>query len=338
MGLKQAKELKGIQKIAVLMLTMGPDISASLLKYFNEADIERISLEIANTSTVSSETIMGVTEEFLLMSDARRYMVDGGITYAKEILEKTVGVQRAGGIMKKLKEGTSIRPFSFVRKADPRQLANIIGQEHPQTIALILSYIFSEQAAVILSALPAELQPEIARRVAMMERTSPEVLKEVEKVLDERLSAIVTQDYTAAGGIPSLVGILNLVDRATEKRILEELEQQDAELAEQIRKRMFIFEDIVTLSDTAIQRIIREVDTKDLALALKGVNEEVSVRIFKNISKRGAELLKEDMQFMGPVRLREVEEVQQRIVNVIRSLDEAGEIVIVRGGEDAIIE
>ncbi len=332
------KDLKGIQKVAIFMLSLGPDLSSKILKGFTETEIERITLEIANTTSVKNETIMEVVEEFMLLMDARQYMLDGGIAYAREILEKTLGPQKASLLIKKLKESSQIRPFSFAKKADPRQLANIIGQEHPQTIALILSYLQSDQAAVVLSALPVELQAEIARRVAVMERISPEVLKGVEKILEERLATIMVQDYTAAGGIPSLVDILNQVDRSTEKLILEELETYDADLVEEIRKRMFVFEDIVNLDDTAIQRVMREVDTKDLALALKGVNEEVTSRIFQNISKRGAEMLREDIDFMGPVRLRDVEEAQQRIVSVIRRLDEAGEIILARGGEDTIIE
>ncbi|UNC91744.1 flagellar motor switch protein FliG [Candidatus Contubernalis alkalaceticus] len=336
--MKRESELKGIEKVAVLLMSLGPDLSSKILKGFTETEIERITMEIANTTSVSADTISLVVDEFSLLSEARQYMLDGGITYAREILEKTLGTQKANIIIKKLQENSQIKPFDFVRKADPRQLANIIGSEHPQTIALIMSYLNSEQAAVVLSVLPSDMQPDIARRIAVMERTSPEILKEVENVLETRLSALVGQDYTLAGGIPSLVDILNQVDRSTEKLILEELEMQNAELVDEIRKRMFVFEDIVGLDDSSIQRVIREVDTKDLALALKGVNEDVSVRIFKNISKRGAEMLKEDIEFMGPVRLREVEEAQQRIVAVIRRLDESREIIISRGGEDVVIE
>ncbi|MDO9574776.1 MAG: flagellar motor switch protein FliG, partial [Candidatus Contubernalis sp.] len=332
------RELKGIEKVAVFLLSLGPDLSSKILKGFTESEIERITMEIANTTTVSTATIDIVVEDFSLLSDARQFLVDGGMSYAKEILEKTLGVQKANIIIKKLQETSQIKPFDFVRKVDPRQLANIIASEHPQTIALIMSYLNSAQAAVVLSVLPSDMQPDIARRIAVMERTSPEILKEVEKVLENRLSALAGQDYTMAGGIPYLVDILNQVDRSTEKLILEELEMQNAELADEIRKRMFLFEDILALDDSSIQRVIREVDAKDLALALKGVNEDVSFRIFKNISKRGAEMLKEDIEFMGPVRLREVEAAQQRIVAVIRRLDESREIIIYRGGEDVVIE
>ncbi len=327
----------GLKKSAILLMALGPSVSAKILRNFNEADIERISLEIANTAKVEVNTIEEVLEEFLLLSQAQRYMLDGGLDYARNLLEQTLGNQKANEIIKKLKEASQIKPFMFVRKADPKQLTNLIGQEHPQTIALILAYLDPLQASQVLGSLPDEQQPEIARRIALMDRTSPEVLKEVEGVLQERLSSVVQQDFAAAGGIQSLVDILNNVDRGTEKLILEELEKDDPKLVDEIRKLMFIFEDVTALDNASIQRIIREVDQKDLALALKGSSEEVKERIFRNVSKRAAEMLKEDVDFMGPVRLREVEEAQQRIVSVVRKLDETGEIIISRGGEDAII-
>ena len=312
-------------------------VSSQILKRFSESEIERITMEIANTTSVSRERVENVLNEFLLLSEAQQYMVDGGMSYAKEILERTLGTQKASVIIKKLQAISQIKPFNFVRDVDPKQLTNIIGQEHPQTIALILSYLQPEQSAAVLSGLDLNVQPDIARRMALMERTSPEVLKDVEKVLENRLSSIMFQDFTAAGGIPSLVNILNKVDRGTEKHILEELEKYDEQLVDEIRKRMFVFEDIVTLVDSAIQRVLREIDTKDLALALKGVDPDVSARILMNVSKRAAEMIREDIEYMGPVRLRDVEEAQQRIVAVIRQLDETGEITLVRGGEDAMI-
>ncbi|MBS3898525.1 MAG: flagellar motor switch protein FliG [Dethiobacter sp.] len=327
----------GLKKSAILLMALGPSVSAKILRHFSETDIERISLEIANTTKVEVTTIEEVLEEFLLLSQAQRYMLDGGLDYARNLLEQTLGTQKATEIIKKLKEASQIKPFMFVRKADPKQLTNLIGQEHPQTIALILSYLDPLQASQVLGSLPDEQQPEIARRIALMDRTSPDVLKEVEGVLQERLSSVVQQDFAAAGGIQALVDILNNVDRGTEKLILEELEKDDPKLVDEIRKLMFIFEDVTALDNASIQRIIREVDQKDLALALKGSSEEVKERIFRNVSKRAAEMLKEDVEFMGPVRLREVEEAQQRIVSVVRKLDETGEIIISRGGEDAII-
>ncbi|NLZ38507.1 MAG: flagellar motor switch protein FliG [Firmicutes bacterium] len=329
--------INGIKKAAILLMALGPTLSSKVLRHFNESDIERISLEIANTTKVEVSVMEEVLEEFLLVTQAQKYVLDGGLDYARKLLEETLGTQKAHEIIKKLKDASQIKPFMFARKADPKQLSNIIAQEHPQTIALILSYLDPLQAAQILSDLPDDQQAEIAQRIATMERTSPEVLREVELVLEERLSSVAQQDYAAAGGIASLVDILNNVDRGTEKLILEELEQEYPKLVDEIRKRLFIFEDIIGLDNASIQRIIREVDHKDLALALKGSSEEVRERIFRNVSKRAAEMLQEDIEFMGPVRLREVEEAQQRIVSVVRRLDEAGEIIISRGGEDAII-
>ncbi|MBS4032699.1 MAG: flagellar motor switch protein FliG [Clostridiales bacterium] len=331
------EKVSGIKKSAILLMTLGPSLSAKILKHFNETDIERISLEIANTTKVEVNTIQGVLEEFVLLNQAQKYMLDGGLEYARKLLEQTLGDKKANDIIKKLMDASQIKPFMFVRKADPKQLTNLIAQEHPQTIALILAYLDPQQASQVISALPEEQQSDIARRIAVMDRTSPEILREVEGVLKEKLSSVVQQDFASAGGIQALVDILNNVDRGTEKLILEELEKDDAKLADEIRKRMFIFEDVISLDNASIQRIIREVDSKDLALALKGSSEEVRDRLFKNVSKRAAEMLREDIEFMGPVRLREVEDAQQRIVGIIRKLDETGEIIISRGGEDAII-
>ncbi|NLC50860.1 MAG: flagellar motor switch protein FliG [Firmicutes bacterium] len=331
------KKLTGLQKTAIFLIVIGPQLASKLLRQFPEADIERISMEIANTGKVDVETIDEVLDEFEILNEARRYMLDGGMDYARELLDKALGPQKSQEIIRRLKEAAKVKPFTFTRNADPRQLVNIISQEHPQTIALILSYLDPKQAADVLANLPEELQGDIARRIAVMERTSPEILKGVEKVLRNRLSTVMHQGFTAAGGIQAVVDILNQVDRGTEKLILEELEKEDADLADEVRQRMFIFEDIITLDDSSIQRVLRELDSKDLALALKGSSDDVQERIFRNLSKRAGEMLREDMEYMGPVRLREVEEAQQKIVAIIRKLDENGEIILSRGGEDAII-
>lgn len=330
-------ELTGLEKAAVLLISIGPELSAKLLRYLPETDIERITYQIANMPTVTAEMKAQVTEEFLQLYEAQQYLLQGGITYAREILEKSVGPAKANEIIRKLTESSKIRPFAMVRKADPRQMVNFIYNEHPQTIALILAYLEPDQASIVLSALPEDMQADIARRIALMERTSPEIVKQVEAVLESKLSSLFSQDFTNVGGIKTLVEILNRVDRATEKVILETMEKDDQELAEEIRKRLFVFEDIINLDDTSIRRILREVDTKDLALALKGSSQEVANRIYKNMSQRAGEMLREDIEFLGPIRLRDVEEAQQRIVQIIRRLDEAGEIVIARGGEDALI-
>lgn len=329
--------LTGRQKAAILMISLGPEISSEIFKHLTDEEIEQLTLEIANLRRVDAATRSEVLEEFHEMALAREYIARGGIEYARELLEKGLGAEKANEIINRLTASLQVRPFDFARKTDPAQLLNFIQHEHPQTIALILAYLHAEQAGQILSALPPELQVEVARRLATLDRTSPEVLEEIEATLERRLSAFVMQDYTAAGGIDVAVEVLNRVDRATEKTIMDALEEQDPELAEEIKKRMFVFEDIILLSDRDIQQIIREVDTAEWALALKTASEEVSERIFKNMSKRAAEMLKEEMEYLGPVRLRDVENAQQKIVSIIRRLEEAGEIIVVRGGEDELV-
>ena len=259
------------------------------------------------------------------------------VEYAKELLEKALGDEKAQGVIAKLTASLQVRPFEFVRKTEPSQLLNFIQDEHPQTIAMILSYLSSAQAAMVLGALPPEKQADVARRIAQMDRTSPDVIKEVERVLERKLASLVNQDYTIVGGIDAIVNILNSVDRSTEKHIMESLEIEEPELADEIRKKMFVFEDILLLDDRSIQRVLREVENADLELALKSATEEVQNVIFRNLSKRLAAMIKEDMDFMGPVRMKDVEEAQQKIVGIIRRLEDSAEIVISRGGGDEIV-
>ncbi len=327
----------GKEKAAMLLISLGPEKSAEIFKHLKEEEIEQLTLEIANIRTVSPDEKEKVMEEFYQICLAQEYIAEGGIGYAKDILEKALGTQKALDVINKLTVSLQVRPFDFVRKADPSQLLNFIQNEHPQTIALILAYLKPQQSSIVLSALPQDKQADVARRIATMDRTSPEVIKEVERVLEKKLSSLVTEDYTAAGGVQAIVDILNSVDRGTEKYIMETLEIEDTDLAEEIRKRMFVFEDILTLDNRSIQRFLREVENNQLAIALKGSTEEVSKMIFSNMSKRLVEMIKEDIEFMGPVRLKDVEEAQQKIVNVIRKLEDAGEIVISRGGGDEII-
>lgn len=332
------KQLTGIQKSALLFITLGPEASADILKRLPENEIQKITYEIANISTVTSEQRHSILQEFLEMNKAKDYLLEGGLDYAKELLSKALGPQRAGEILNKVAEASQLnRPFAIARKADAQQILNIINYEHPQTIALILCYLQVEKAAQIISELPEEIQSEVALRIATMNTTSPDVIREIEKVLDDKLSTIVKTETTVLGGIDTLVGILNQVDRTTEKNITESLQKQDYELAEKIKSCMFVFEDIITLDDVAIQRILRDVETKELALALKGASEEVANVIYKNQSKRAAASLKEDIEYLGPVRLTDVEKAQQQIVAIIRRLEDAQEIIISRGGEDALI-
>ncbi|MEJ8546490.1 flagellar motor switch protein FliG [Brevibacillus borstelensis] len=332
-----AKELSGRQKAAILLISLGPEISAQVFKHLREDEIEQLTLEIANVRKVDTDEKDKVLAEFHQIAVAQEVISQGGITYAKEILQKALGETKAMDIINRLTANLQVRPFDFARKADPGQILNFIQNEHPQTIALVLSYLEPQQAAMILSALPQERQAEVAKRIALMDSTSPEVITQVEQVLEQKLSATVTQDYTQAGGIEAIVAVLNGVDRGTERTILDSLEIQDPELAEEIKKRMFVFEDIATLDNRSIQRVIRDVENADLQLALKVASEEVREVIFRNMSKRMADTFKEEMEFMGPVRLRDVEEAQSRIVAIIRRLEEAGEIIIARGGGDDII-
>lgn len=330
-------ERSGREKAAMLLISLGPERSAEIFKHLKEEEIEQLTLEIANIRTVIPEEKEKVLEDFYQICLAQEYIAEGGISYAKEILEKALGTQKALDVINKLTVSLQVRPFDFVRKADPSQLLNFIQKEHPQTIALVLAYLKPQQAAAVMSALPQDKQAEVARRIATMDRTSPEVIKEVERILEKNLSSLVMEDYTAAGGVQAIVDILNSVDRGTEKYIMETLEIEDTDLAEEIRKRMFVFEDILSLDNRAIQRFLREVENNQLAVALKGATEEVQKVIFSNMSKRMTEMIKEDIEFMGPVRLKDVEEAQQKIVNIIRKLEDAGEIVISRGGGDEII-
>jgi len=334
----KSEKLTGIQKAAIIFITLGPDASSGIIKKLPEKDIQKITYEIANIVSVKAEQRQTILDEFMEMNKAKDFLLEGGVDYARNLLSKALGTTRAKEILDKVMEETQqYRPFSIARKADAHQLLNVISNEHPQTIALIMCYMQPDKAAQIMSALPLDLQSEVSYRIATMSSISPMVIKEIEKVLNGKLSSVIRTDSTVVGGIESLVDILNQVDRTTEKNITEGLEREDAELAEKIKESMFVFEDIITLDDVSIQRILREIDTKDLSLALKGCSEEVANSIFKNQSKRAAASLKEDMEFLGPVRLMDVEKAQQKIVGILRRLDEAGEIVLSRGGEDAII-
>lgn len=330
-------DISGIQKAAVLLISLGPERSASIFKHLKEDEIEQLTLEIANTRSISPATKDQVMDEFYEICLAQQYIAEGGIAYAKELLEKALGADKARDVIGKLTASLQVRPFEFVRKTDASQLLNFIQDEHPQTIALILSYLSSGQASQIISALTPEKQADVAKRIAQMDRTSPDVIKEVEKVLERKLASLVNQDYTIVGGVDSIVEILNTVDRGTEKHIMETLEIEEPELADEIRRKMFVFEDILSLDDKSIQRVLREVDNNELAVALKGSNDEVQNVIFNNLSKRLAAMIKEDMDYMGPVRLKDVEEAQQRIVNIIRKLEDSSEIIISRGGGDEIV-
>lgn len=331
------EEYTNKQKAAMLLITLGPEKSAKIFKYLKEEEIEDLTLEIANIKAVSPKVKEEVLQEFYEMCLAQEYITEGGINYAKQLLEKALGTDKALEVINKLTVSLQVRPFEFARKTEASQLLNFIQNEHPQTVALILSYLRPNQAAEIMGALPPEIQADIARRIAMMDRASPDVITQIEREFEKRLSTLVSEDYTTVGGIDSIVGIINQVDRATEKNIMENLEVDEPELAEEIKKRMFVFEDIATLDPRSIQRVLREVDNHKLAIALKNVSNDVREIILANVSKRLGSMILEDLEFMGPKRMKEVDDAQQEIVNIIRKLEDAGDIVVSRGGGDDIL-
>ena len=331
------EKLSGKQKAAVLLIALGSDCSANVLKRLKEPEIEQITLEILSLEHVSDDIRRNVIEEGYNLSLAERYLTSGGMHYAEDMLNRALGPEKAGEFISRI--AATLRPnhFAFLRETDPLQLANFLQEEQPQAIALILAHLPSGHAAKVLAHLPADVQAEIAMRVATMDRTLPEVIEGVEAVLRQRLSKLITSDYTSAGGVDSLVKILGNVDRQTERGILEYLDMHNGELAEEVRKQMFSFENLIELDDPGLQRVLREVDSKDLSLALRTANEELRGRIFRNVSSRAAEMLQEDMTVSGPVRRLQVEEAQQRIINVARRLEQSGEIVIQRGGDDVVV-
>ncbi|MDR3091286.1 MAG: flagellar motor switch protein FliG [Clostridiales bacterium] len=331
-------ELSGKEKAAILLITLGPEKSANIFKYLKEEEIEALTLEIANISTVMPDVREAILEEFYQICVAQQYITEGGIIYAKEVLERALGEDKAYEVISKLTVSLQVKPFDFMRKTDASQILHFVQNEHPQTIAMVLSYLKPQQAAGIIAELPPDRQVDVMRRIATMDRTSPDVIKEVERVLEKKLSSLMMEDFTVIGGVDAVVEILSNVDRSTEKNILETLESEDAELTDEIRKKMFVFEDILQLSNRDIQLVLRqEIDNRELAVALKGAKTEVQDIIFANLSKRLAAMIKEDMEFMGPVRKTDSEDAQQKIVNVIRRLQDSGEIIVARGGGDEII-
>lgn len=333
----QSKILSGKEKAAILLVSIGTANAVKLFKYLKEEEIEQLTAEITKLDTIETETRKTVIEDFSKSCSINTFYNEGGIKFVKEILEQSIGPHKASQIIEKLMQSNQERPFDFIRKADPNQLLNIIQNEHAQTIALIFSYLSPQQAAVVLSALPREKQAEVATRIAVMDMTSPEFTSEIERILKKKLTSLGKESYTASGGIQVIVDILNAADRGTEKAIFESLEVTDSELAEAIKKRMFVFEDIINLDNKAVQLFIKEIDTHELALALKSATDGVKQRIIENMSKRMNDILEEEIELLGPVKLRDVEDAQQRIVSVIRKLEDAGEIIVSKSGGDEII-
>ncbi len=330
--------LKGVTKAAILLLNMEKDVAAAVLRQLDEAIVEDITREIAQLDLVGTDERGRVIEEFYNIALARSYAKQGGLPYAKWLLQKSLPPETASHVMKLIEHQVHRRPFSFLAKTDPENLLTFIQDEHPQTIALILSHLPSAKASEVLADLPLNKQLEVVSRIANMENTNPEVIREVEQGLEMRLSGIVSQTFQKVGGVESVAEMLNLADRGTEKSILEAMEAQDPELVEQIRRLMFVFEDILLVNDKGIQAVLKDIENEELALALKTASEELREKIFKNMSERAAQLIKEDMEFMGPVRVSDVEGAQQKIVDVVRRLEDAGEVIISgRGGEKEMI-
>jgi flagellar motor switch protein FliG len=329
--------MTGKEKAAVLLIALGKDQSSKIFRHLKDEEIEQLTLDITNVRRVDSETKENVIAEFYDQCLAQNYISEGGLDYARELLEQSVGAERALTILTRLTSTLQVRPFDFARSADPNQVANFLQNEHPQTIALVMSYLEPAMSSAVLGKLPSEKQIEVVERIALMDRTSPEYVREIERVLDKKLSSMGMDDFTSVGGIESIVEILNASDRSTERNVLEALETRNADLVDEIRRKMFVFEDIVKLDKKAVQRMLKDVENSDLTVALKSATEDVKKIIFDNMSTRLRDMIKEDMQYMGPVRVRDVEEAQQKIVAIIRKLQDAGEIIISRGAEDEVV-
>jgi flagellar motor switch protein FliG len=328
----------GVQKAAILIMQVGKDRAAPVLRALREQEVSEIMAEVARLSNLEKGAIEEVLDEFRETFIARAHIAQGGYDTARELLEASYGGDKAEEILVNLGVTLVAAPFEFLRRTDTRQVLSYLQDEHPQTIALVLAHMGPDAAAMVLSALPEEEQRDVAQRIAMMDRTSPEVIEQVEAILEKKLSTVIQQaDFTSAGGIQSLVDILNRSDRATERLILEGLEKNNPELADDVRNRMFIFEDITTLDDRSVQLVLRQVDAKELAIALKGVDQKVRDKIMSNMSERAAANLAEEINLLGPVKLKTVEESQAAVVRVIRVLEEAGQIVMSRGSDELVV-
>lgn len=336
--IENVEDLTGIQKAAVLVLTLDSESAGAIFQALSPTGVEELSRELASIGQVSNEVRTGVLEQFYQTAMAEAWVVEGGLDYAKKLLKDNVDPEIAGRIIEQISSQVQKSPFAFLQKAESSNLLTFIQDEHPQTIALILSHLPYHKAAEILGGLPSQKQIEVVKRVANMEQTNPEVIKEVEMGLESRLSNMLNQSFEKAGGVPSVAEMLNLIDRQTEKGIMSGLESEDPDLVEQIRRLMFVFDDINLVDDKGIQALLKEVDNDELALALKTASEELQDKIFKNMSERARELIQEDMEYMGPVRVSDVEAAQQRIVDIVRRLEDAGEIIIAgRGGDEGML-
>ncbi|HEX2985408.1 MAG TPA: flagellar motor switch protein FliG [Caproiciproducens sp.] len=330
-------KMVGQQKAAAVIVALGAENASKIYKYLKEDEVEQLTFEIARLSQMPAEELEGILDNFYQLCLTQKVVTEGGVEYARNVLEKAFGPQMASSLLERVTKSLRTKAFEFIRKADYKNIMAIIQNEHPQTIAMILSYARADQAADVIAELPKDVRLEVVERIATMDRTSPDIVKIVESNLEQKFSSLMSLDFTEFGGVNYIADIMNNMDRANEKFIFDELTRRDAELCEEIRKRMFVFEDITTLDDMSIQRFLREVDSKDLVFALKGAAKEVADVIFKNMSTRSSESVKSDLEYTHNVRLRDVEEAQQRIVGVIRRLESEGELVIMKGGKDEVI-
>ncbi|MBR2526244.1 flagellar motor switch protein FliG [bacterium] len=337
---QQILSMNSTQKVAALLILLGPQTAAEVLKNITDNDLlEKIALEIASLNKVPIKSLVGILEEFRSLFQANSYLAKGGKEYAREVLEITYGPEQAKRIMSRLETLMNANPFQFFNEADPVQLATSFQNENPQLIALILAYLQPNQSAKVLNCLPSDVQAEVAMKIAEMDTTNPEILSDIEKIVETKFSSVMIQDFSQAGGVNTLASILNRTDRTTERNVLELLEIENPTLADEVRELMFVFEDIQQLDNRTIQRILREVNTKDLALALKGTKQEVRDRIFANMSERAQQMLRDDMEYLGPVRAKDVQEVQSQICVTIKALEAAGEIVLdMDEGEEEFID
>lgn len=331
------EKLTGLQKAATIITAMGAENAARVYKFLSEDDVEKLTFEVSKMAYMDIGTVDDILTEFYELCLTQKVITEGGIGYAKEILEKAFGEQSAQQLMDKVTKSLKVKAFDFMRKADPKNMLAIVQNEHPQTIALILSYVRSDQAAMVLAELPKEKRVDVVQRIATMDVASPDVIKAIEATLEKKFASVITMDAAEVGGVNYIADVLNHVDRSTEKFIFDELSTRDPKLVTEIRQKMFVFEDILGLDETSIQRFIRDVDSKDLATAIKGSNPEVTAVLYANMPQRMQESIQSDIEYMHNVRMRDVEEAQQRIVAIIRRLEEEGELVIGKGGKDEII-
>ncbi len=332
-----AEKLTGKQKAAAIIISLGAEDASRIYKFLKEDEIEQLTYEITRLQHLSPQTMESTLKDFYELCLTQKVITEGGLEYAKNVLEKAFGTQVATSLLERVTKTLRNKSFDFIRKADYKNLLTMIQNEHPQTIALILSYARADQAAAVIAELPKEKRIDVVERIAKMDRTSPEIVRYVEQELEKKFNSMVSVDFTEIGGINYVADIMNNMDRGNEKYIFDELNKKDAKLSDEIRMKMFIFEDIVTLDSLSIQRFLREVDSKDLVLSIKGSNKDVADVLFSNMSTKMADTIKSELEYTHNVRLRDVEEAQQRIVSVIRRLEEEGEVIIAKGGKDDII-